>query len=97
MGHKGVSKRKLPKAKLKPLATANRGSGAVSSLAQPMAGAGLSLGNARPLSQDYKNPVSGSKKRARERSAVKRKVWPMSVRGSACGTRAMSWWADERR
>ena len=37
MGHKGVSKRKLPKAKSKPLATANRGAGAVSSLAKPEA------------------------------------------------------------
>ena len=64
MGHKGVSKRKLPKAKLKPLATANRGAGAISSLAQPMVGVGLSPVNERalPFSQGAKNLVSGSKK-----------------------------------
>ena len=57
MGHKGVSKRKLPKAKLKPPATANRGVGAVSGLAQ-------SESAGRPLlsGKDGMSPSSGSKK-----------------------------------
>jgi hypothetical protein len=39
MGHKGVSIRKVPKAKSKPLAITNHSGGAVSSLDQPAEGA----------------------------------------------------------
>ena len=64
MGHKGVSVRKAPKAKLKPLATANRGGGSISDLAQsdrgsrqlPERSSGLPSGNGGM------NPSSGSKK-----------------------------------
>ena len=64
MGHKGVSKRKLPKEKLKPLATANRGGGSISDLAQadrgtrqvPEKPSGL------PSGIGGMNPLPGSKK-----------------------------------
>jgi hypothetical protein len=62
MGHKGVSKRKLPKAKSKPFATANHGAGAVSGLAQSEAGRGPLPGKARamPFGNGGMNPSSGS-------------------------------------
>jgi hypothetical protein len=64
MGHKGVSKRKLPKPKLKTPATANRGTGAVSGLARSE-GTGGQLpekAKAMPLGGGRMNPSSGSKK-----------------------------------
>jgi hypothetical protein len=65
MGHKGVSKRKPPKEKLKPLATANRGSGPVSALTQAGAGADQLPGKARGVTPGHgdMNPSSGSKKK----------------------------------
>jgi hypothetical protein len=65
MGHKGVSQRKLPKEKTKPLATANRGGGAVSDLAQPQGVGGQLPGKARamPSGKGGMNPASGSKSR----------------------------------
>jgi len=65
MGHKGVSIRKLPKAKSKPLATANHGSGSVSGLAQPEGVRGQLPGKAKvmPFGKGGMNPSSGSKKR----------------------------------
>ena len=65
MGHKGVSKRKPPKAKVKPLATVNRGAGAVSSLAQPGQGGEQLPEKTRmlPSAQDGKNRSSGAKKK----------------------------------
>jgi hypothetical protein len=65
MGHKGVSKRKPPQAKIKPLATANRGSGPVSSLSQAKSVPGQlpeKAGNAT-LRQGGAIPSSGSKKK----------------------------------
>jgi hypothetical protein len=64
MGHKGVSKRKLPKEKAKPFATANRGSGLVSGLSQSDGAAGQLPEKARtmPFGQGGINPSSGSKK-----------------------------------
>jgi hypothetical protein len=64
MGHKGVSKRKLPKEKIKPFATANRGSGLVTGLNQPEGIAGQSSEKVRtmPFGQGGINPSSGSKK-----------------------------------
>jgi hypothetical protein len=64
MGHKGVSKRKLPKAKLKPLTTANHSGGSISDLARsdrgvrqlPENSSGIQSGNG------VTNPSSGSKK-----------------------------------
>ncbi len=64
MGHKGVSKRKLPKQKLKPLATANRSGGSISDLAQAekttrqLPGKNGTL----PLANGGMNPSSGLKK-----------------------------------
>jgi hypothetical protein len=64
MGHKGVSKRKLPKEKVKPFATANRGSGLISGLNQPDGGTGKLPEKSRtmPFGQGGINPSSGSKK-----------------------------------
>jgi hypothetical protein len=69
MGHKGVSKRKLPKAKLKPLATANRGSGPVSSLSQSESTSGRLPEKAAstPVHQAGTYPSSGSKKKHKNR------------------------------
>jgi len=65
MGHKGVSKRKPPKAKLKPLATANRGSGPVSSLSKSESAPGRlpEKAGTAPFHQGGMNPSSGSKKK----------------------------------
>jgi hypothetical protein len=69
MGHKGVSKRKPPKEKLKPLATANRGSSPVSSLVQSESAPGRSPEKAgvAQFRQGGTNPSSGSKKRLKNR------------------------------
>jgi hypothetical protein len=64
MGHKGISKRKLPKEKSKPPAIANHGSGPVSGLVQSE-GVGGQLpekAKAMPFGQGEMNPSSGSKK-----------------------------------
>jgi hypothetical protein len=69
MGHKGVSKRKLPKEKIKPLATANRGSGPVSILSQSESASGRlseKTGPA-PFHQGGMNPTPGSKKKHKNR------------------------------
>jgi len=65
MGHKGVSKRKPPQIKVKPLATANRGSGAVSALAQPGGASGQLPGKtgAVPFGQSGQDQASRSKKK----------------------------------
>ena len=65
MGHsKGVMKRKPPKEKNKPLATANRGGGAVSGLNQPESTGTLLPGKPRamPFGKGGMNPSSGSNK-----------------------------------
>jgi hypothetical protein len=64
MGHKGVSKRKLPKEKMKPLATANRSGGSISDLAQADRGTRHVPGKPSGLPSDIggMNPSSGSKK-----------------------------------
>ncbi len=63
MGHKGVNIRKPPKAKTKSIATANRGAGAVSGLAQSEGIGGQLPRNARamPFGNGGMNPASGSK------------------------------------
>jgi hypothetical protein len=69
MGHKGVSKRKPPKEKIKPLATANRGTGSVSSLSQSESASRRlpeKAGNT-PVHQDGTNLSSGSKKKHKNR------------------------------
>jgi len=65
VGHKGVSIRKLPKAKSKPFATVNHGSGAVSDLAQSEGARGQlpEKPGMTPFGKGRKNPSSGSKKR----------------------------------
>jgi hypothetical protein len=65
MGHKGVSKRKPPKAKLKPLVPANRGSGPVSSLSQSenVPGRLPEKAGTALFRQGGMNPSSGSKKK----------------------------------
>jgi hypothetical protein len=69
MGHKGVSKRKPPKAKLKPLTTANRGSGPVSGLVQSESVPGRlsEKAGSAPVRQGGMNPSSGSKKKHKNR------------------------------
>ncbi len=64
MGHKGVSVRKLPKTKVKPLATANQSGGLVSDLAHSEKGSRQSPGNsgAFPYNNSGSNPAPGSKK-----------------------------------
>ena len=64
MGHKGVSIRKLPKAKSKPLATANHGIGLVSDLAQSESVRGRLPEKAKATrsGQGGMNRSSGSKK-----------------------------------
>jgi hypothetical protein len=63
MGHKGVSKRKLPKAKLKPLATTNRGESA-SDLAKSERGSRQvpEKSSGVPFGNGGMNSSSGSKK-----------------------------------
>jgi hypothetical protein len=64
MGHKGVSKRKLPKAKLKPLSTANHSGGSVTDLTQSGRGSTQlpDMSSSFPFGNDGMNPASGSKK-----------------------------------
>ena len=64
MGHKGVSKRKLPKEKLKPSATANHSSGLVSDLSKPEGVPGQLSEKARgmPSGKGGMYPSTGSKK-----------------------------------
>lgn len=64
MGHKGVSKRKLPKEKLKPLATANHSGGSISDLAQADRGTRQVPGkpSGLPSGNSEMNPSSGSNK-----------------------------------
>jgi hypothetical protein len=64
MGHKGVSIRKSPKTKLKPLATANHGGGSVSDLAKLQGGSKQlpEKTSALPSGNGGMNPASGSKK-----------------------------------
>ncbi len=64
MGHKGVSVRKAPKAKLKPLATVNRSGGSISDLAQSDRGSRQlpEKSGALPTGNAGMNPSSGSKK-----------------------------------
>jgi hypothetical protein len=65
MGHsKGTMKRKLPKDKVKPLATANRGGGTVSGLIHSENTGAQLPGKARamPLGKGGMNPSSGSNK-----------------------------------
>jgi hypothetical protein len=63
MGHKGVSKRKLPKEKLKPLATDNHG-GSISDLAQADRGTRQVPGKSSgiPYGNGGMNSTFGSKK-----------------------------------
>jgi hypothetical protein len=63
MGHKGVSKRKLPKEKVKPLATANHSSGLISGLTQSPGAAGRLSESPRamPFNKGGAKPSSGSK------------------------------------
>jgi hypothetical protein len=64
MGHKGVSKRKLPKAKSKPLATAIHSGGSVSDLAKSERGSRQlpEKTSVVPFGNGGMNPSSGSKK-----------------------------------
>jgi hypothetical protein len=64
MGHKGVSKRKLPKEKLKPLASANRSGGSIPDLVQAERGTRQVPGkpSGLPFGSSGMNPSSGSKK-----------------------------------
>ena len=64
MGHKGVSKRKLPKEKTQTPATANRGVGAVSGLRQSESTWNQLPGKAKamPYGKGGMNPSSGSNK-----------------------------------
>ena len=64
MGHKGVSIRKAPKAKLKPLATANRSGGSISDLTQAGQTKRQLPGKAGtlPLANGGMNPSPGLKK-----------------------------------
>jgi hypothetical protein len=66
MGHKGVSIRKLPKAKQKPLATIDHNGGLVSSLNQSPESAGRAWTDKNklmPPGNGNLNPCSGSKKK----------------------------------
>jgi hypothetical protein len=64
MGHKGVSIRKVPKTKLKPLAIANHGGGSVSDLAQSQRGLKQLPGktSGSPIGNGGITPAAGSKK-----------------------------------
>lgn len=64
MGHKGVRIRKAPKEKLKPLATANRGGGSISDLAQSERGSRQlpEKSSTFPPGNGGINPSSGLKK-----------------------------------
>jgi hypothetical protein len=64
MGHKGVSIRKAPKAKSKPLAIANHSGGSISDLAQSERGSRQlpEKSSAFPPGPGSMNPSSGSKK-----------------------------------
>jgi hypothetical protein len=64
MGHKGVSVRKLPKSKVKPVANANQSGGLISDLAHSEKGLRQGPGNsgASPFGNSGMNPVPGSKK-----------------------------------
>jgi hypothetical protein len=70
MGHKGVSIRKLPKARTKPLTATDHSGGAVSDLNQPPSSAGKQLpGNdgMRPSGKGGQYPTSGSKGKHKNR------------------------------
>ena len=69
MGHKGVSKRKKPQIKLKSLATANRGAGAISGLAQSesLKGQVPAKTGTMPAATGRGSPSSGSKKKHKTR------------------------------
>jgi hypothetical protein len=63
MGHKGVSKRKLPKEKVKPVATANRSAGLIAGLTESKSTPQQTPGRATgmPFGQGGINPA-GTKK-----------------------------------
>ena len=67
MGHKGVSKRKLPKEKTKLLVISNRGSDTISGLIKSENTPGQLAVKARmkPFGKGGANPSSGSKERNR--------------------------------
>jgi hypothetical protein len=70
MGHKGVSKRKLPQVKSKPLQTSNHSGGAVSDLSQHGNGtARQSAGqdNQNQVGKGGSNSSSGSRKKNKNR------------------------------
>jgi hypothetical protein len=64
MGHKGVSKRKLPKEKEKTIATANRGTGLIAGLNKSEGGMKQPPGKSQgmPFGQGGINPSAGTKK-----------------------------------
>jgi hypothetical protein len=63
MGHKGVSKRKLPKEKEKPLVTANRGTGLIAGLGKSESVMKQPSGKSQgmPFGQGGVKPSAGTK------------------------------------